>query len=364
MKKKIYFILLAEAFAIILFTLVISSLTGGLSFRAYLSPSGWVGLLAICAFVGILSYFLADYLAEKSQFPLNIMISYIDKLMSGKLDSNDPYTEEERKIAEYLKFDEDKKKLLTRMMNIRKVENMRRQFSANVSHELKSPLTSINGYAEIIETGLPTPEDDIRFAKIIRQEGERLLTIIDETIQLSKFDADAIEDIREDLNFSDLIRQEKERLKHHERHRDVEIVLENDLQYQGGDIYYRANAYLMRIVVQNLISNAIKYSKPAGGKVWISLNKKNQELILTIRDQGIGISEEDQKHIFERFFVADPGRSRMTGASRTGLGLALVKHTVLSYNGTVNVHSRLGEGSTFEVILPYEQNNENELGDQ
>ena len=354
MKKKVFWILWFAGLSLALFIFAIGLLFMEISFRIFFSSRGLIGIAAILLFISMFSYFLSGKIEKESRFPLNVMLSYIDSLMSGKLESDALYTEEELEIAKYLNLDQEKKNFLKRMTDLRKAENIRRQFSANVSHELKSPLTSINGYAEIIETGLPTPEDDIRFAHIIREEGERLLNIIDETIQLSKFDSDAIEDIREELNFSDLVRQEKERLKHEERHGDVEVILVHDLKDQGEDIFYRANAHLMRVVVQNLISNAIKYSKPEGGKVWVSLKHSGKELIFSVRDQGLGISEENQKHIFERFFVVESGRSRMTGASHTGLGLALVKHTVLSYNGKVKVQSKLGEGSTFTVILPYE----------
>lgn len=354
MKKKIFLVLTIATSGVALFVLLCFSFFTSFPFKSFFRPRGLIVLAIILIFNLILSYFLSEYWAEMSRYPIRAMLSYIDKLMGGKLGSDEVNTEEELAIASYLKFEQDKKNFLKRLSGFRQAENMRRQFSANVSHELKSPLTSINGYAELIEAGLSGPEDNIRFAKIIREEGERLLTIIDETIQLSQFDTNAYEDIRKDLNFSKLIREEKSRLSHDQKQKNVEIILLDPLENPEEDIHFKANEYLMRMVVQNILSNAVKYSKSEGGKVWVSLKKDPKNLVFKVKDQGIGISEEDQKHIFERFYVVDPGRSRMTGASRTGLGLALVKHTVLSYNGKVNVYSKRGEGSTFEVILPVE----------
>lgn len=225
----------------------------------------------------------------------------------------------------------------------RKAELMRREFSANVTHELKSPLTSINGYAELISTGIAKKEDVKKFAQIIFDEGNRLLEIIDDILRLSKLDekghdmAKTHVDIKEEMDIIiDKYRQSSDQRK---------IKVENNLTFFR--IFTIKSLFVD--LLSNIYENAIKYNKE-GGSIEICSILIDRSLRIFIKDTGIGISSADQKRVFERFFVADKSRDRKVKS--TGLGLSIVKHLADSLGFNLDLESKIEEGSTFIIEIP------------
>ena len=242
--------------------------------------------------------------------------------------------------------------------DILKNATMRQEFTANVSHELKTPLTSISGYSELIESGMATDQDVTRFAGEIHKNSKRLLTLINDIIRLSELDSTSEDENYEDIDLYDIAETCVDMLKINAENNDVTINL------SGSHQVVHANRQMMEELVYNLCDNAIRYNK-AGGRVDVKVdrekiddNKKDQTgqeisydaVVLQVRDTGIGISEEHQGRIFERFYRVDKSRSKLTGG--TGLGLAIVKHIVAKHpSAHIELDSTLGEGTDIRVVF-------------
>lgn len=225
----------------------------------------------------------------------------------------------------------------------KKAELMRREFTANVSHELKSPLTSINGYAELIKTGLAKKEDIKKFAQIINEEGNRLLNIIDDILKLSKLDEENLEEGRASLNVKEVFDKTILRFEKISDKKNIRVINMID------DIRIRTHESLFTDLITNIYENAIKYNKD-GGKIYLKYQLDQRFIKLVIEDTGIGIKKEDAKRIFERFFVADKQRTRILKS--TGLGLSIVKHICEYLNYDIEVVTRYGYGSKFIISIP------------
>ncbi|MDY3005400.1 ATP-binding protein [Anaerococcus porci] len=225
----------------------------------------------------------------------------------------------------------------------KKAEVMRREFTANVTHELKSPLTSINGYAELIATGLAKNDDVKKFGKIINEEGNRLLNIIDDILKLSKLDEENLEEDRTIINVKDIADKVVIKFKRISDKKNIEVI--NEI----NDICIRTHESLFTDLITNIYENAIKYNK-VNGKIFLKyqVDKRNTNLI--IEDTGIGIKKEDTKRIFERFYVADKQRTRTLKS--TGLGLSIVKHICNYLNYNIKVESKYGYGTRFVISIP------------
>lgn len=225
----------------------------------------------------------------------------------------------------------------------KKAEAMRREFSSNVSHELKSPLTSINGYAELIATGLAKDDDIKKFGQIINEEGNRLLNIIDDILKLSKLDEENLQEGKTIVNIKNVVDQSINRFK---RISDIKkIKVENKV----CDINIKTHESLFTDLVTNIYENAIKYNKTKG-QIIIKCEKNKKNIKLIIEDRGIGIKKEDLPRIFERFYVADKQRTRTLKS--TGLGLSIVKHICDYLNYDIKVESKYGYGSKFIILIP------------
>lgn len=224
----------------------------------------------------------------------------------------------------------------------KKAERLRREFSANVSHELKSPLTSINGYAELIKNDMVKEEDIKKFAGIIYDEGNQMLQLIDKIIMISKLDEKVEMNTIEEVEIKDVITNIIELYKHKidAKKLTVEVDVEEGLKK-------KVPAGMLLELYRNLISNAVKYNKE-GGKITIKVERRADNIISRITDTGIGIAKEEMPRIFERFYMVDKGRNR--NMSSTGLGLSIVKHIVEDLCGSIDVISEVGEGTTFKVI--------------
>ncbi|MED4967872.1 two-component system histidine kinase PnpS [Heyndrickxia coagulans] len=230
----------------------------------------------------------------------------------------------------------------------RRLEQIRSEFVANVSHELKTPVTSVKGFAETLLDGAMYDEATLReFLKIIYDESDRLHRLISDILDLSKIEQHRIPLKMEQLNVVDVITETAQTMRKRIEKKQLELVLP-----QKRHVMMEADKDRLRQILLNLVTNAIAYT-PDKGRIEISLIERENELDLIVSDTGIGISEKDLPRIFERFYRVDKARSRQSGG--TGLGLAIVKHLVESYHGKIRVESEEGKGSTFIVTLPRTQ---------
>ena len=216
----------------------------------------------------------------------------------------------------------------------------RHEFTANVSHELKTPLTSISGFAEIIRDGLVKPEDIPRFADKIYQEAKRLITLVEDIIRLSMVEDNEIKAEKTDTDLYEICHRTINTLTPAAEKLNITLSLEGE----SAKVY--AVPQLLDEIVYNLCDNAIKYNK-RGGSVKVIVSKTDDETLLTVSDTGIGISEENLDRVFERFYRVDKSHSNEIGG--TGLGLSIVKHSVAYNNASIDIKSKLGEGTSITV---------------
>ena len=224
-------------------------------------------------------------------------------------------------------------------------EKMRREFSANVSHELKTPLQSISGYAEIINAGIAKPEDVPRFVAKIGSEAARLIEMVDNILKLSRLDEGGLEDQLVNIDLKSVVSSCCQRLEERARTQQVELMQ----VLPERPVSLRCVPAVVDEIVFNLVENAIKYNQP-GGRVTVSLPPDSEGTVqLRVRDTGKGIAKEDQQRIFERFYRGE--KSHTGTIPGNGLGLALVKHGVLLHKGTINLASTPGEGTVITVTF-------------
>ena len=227
-------------------------------------------------------------------------------------------------------------------INIINNAQLRQEFTANVSHELKTPLTAISGYAELIGNGMTGKEDTIRFSNEIHSNANRLLSLINDIIKLSELDEADHQMEMEKIDLYKLAENCVQMMQVTAEKQGIRLTL------QGESAMVMANKGLMDEVFYNLCSNAISYNKP-GGSVTVTVGTKDERPFLSVADTGIGIPKECQERVFERFYRVDKSRSKSTGG--TGLGLAIVKHIVAQHNAALCLDSELGEGTTIEIVF-------------
>lgn len=218
---------------------------------------------------------------------------------------------------------------------------VRQEFTANVTHELKTPLTAISGYSELIETGLATDDDTIRFAAGIHKSANRLLTLINDIIRLSELDVTETVEL-EELDLYQLAENSVEMLQLNAEKRNVTLSL------QGEKCVFKANRQMMEELLYNLCDNAIRYNNQAG-KVIVYVYEEQGHPVLQVKDTGIGIPKEHQERIFERFYRVDKSRSKATGG--TGLGLAIVKHITAVHDAKLILNSEPGKGTDVKILF-------------
>lgn len=227
-------------------------------------------------------------------------------------------------------------------INIINNAQLRQEFTANVSHELKTPLTAISGYAELIGNGMTGKEDTIRFSNEIHSNANRLLSLINDIIKLSELDEADHQMEMERIDLYKLAENCVQMMQVTAEKQGIRLTL------QGESAMAMANKGLMDEVFYNLCSNAIRYNKP-GGSVTVTVGTKDERPFLSVADTGIGIPKECQERVFERFYRVDKSRSKSTGG--TGLGLAIVKHIVAQHNAALHLDSELDEGTTIEIVF-------------
>jgi two-component system sensor histidine kinase SenX3 len=226
----------------------------------------------------------------------------------------------------------------------RRVEEIRRDFTANVSHELKTPIGALHLLAEAVQDAADEPEAVRHFAARMLQESQRLSTLVQEIIDLSRLQvADALHP-PVPVGVDEVVADAVDRCRLVAQAKGIDVIIGGDT---GSTVYGDHN--LLVTAVRNLVDNAISYSGD-GTRVGVGVRRESELVEISVTDQGIGIVAEDQKRVFERFYRVDPARSRATGG--TGLGLSIVKHVAANHGGEVTVWSMPGQGSTFTLRLP------------
>ncbi|HJA67611.1 two-component sensor histidine kinase [Lachnoclostridium sp. An169] len=223
------------------------------------------------------------------------------------------------------------------------VSNMRKEFSANVSHELKTPLTSISGYAEIMKNGMVRPADIPLFSERIYKEARRLITLVEDIIKLSKLDEESVELEKEDVDLFELTREIVSRLAPQASQKRVRMEL------TGEPVKYYGIRQILDEMIYNVCENAVKYNND-GGRVSIWVGNTLEGPKVSVSDTGIGIPKEHHERIFERFYRVDKSHSKERGG--TGLGLSIVKHGALLHGAKVSVDSTPGKGTRIEMQFP------------
>lgn len=279
-----------------------------------------LGILFVC--MGISHYLTKKLVEPIEKLATNIML----------VDENNVY-EEIRPFVNTIK---------EQHINIINNAQLRQEFTANVSHELKTPLTAISGYAELIGNGMTGKEDTIRFSNEIHSNANRLLSLINDIIKLSELDEADHQMEMERIDLYKLAENCVQMMQVTAEKQGIRLIL------QGESTMVMANKGLMDEVFYNLCSNGIRYNKP-GGSVTVTVGTKDEHPFLSVADTGIGIPKECQERVFERFYRVDKSRSKSTGG--TGLGLAIVKHIVAQHNAALHLDSELGEGTTIEIVF-------------
>ena len=286
----------------------------------------------------VLSLVLASRVSKRILEPIN------------SIDPDDPMRhineEEYKEIAPLLiRIQTQNEQLKRDQKEIEKAALIRQEFTANVSHELKTPLHAISGYAELLENEMVKDEDIKPFARKIREESTRITKLVEDIIDLTRLDNGRAEMKWEKCDLFRIAENAIDSLE------VAASALDVTLSVQGADAPSWGVPQLLYSIIYNLCDNAIKYNH-AGGCVEVFVQPKKNETIISVKDTGIGIPEESRERIFERFYRVDKSRSKEVGG--TGLGLSIVKHAVLIHNGVIEVKSTLGEGTEMIVTIPKE----------
>ena len=284
-------------------------------------------ILLLAASMAIVSLELAHLLTARLVQPIEQMTSHLNNV-SG--------------VARYPELEPFMDMIEQQHEEILRSANMRVEFTANVSHELKTPLTSISGYAELIESGMAQGDQAKTFAAEIHKSANRLLTLINDIIRLSQMDAPMPSLKFEPVDLAQIASNTFEQLEMSARKADV------SLQLDARHAVVEADRQMMDELLYNLCDNAIRYNV-RGGSVRLEVRPVRDKVIVCVQDTGIGISPENQEHVFERFYRVDKSRSKATGG--TGLGLAIVKHIAVKHNAQITLESELGRGTTISVTF-------------
>ena len=276
----------------------------------------------------LLCMVIAGYFTRKLLEPIEYLANNLD---------------ENKRIETYSELTPFMNTIYKQHEDILKSARMRQDFTANVSHELKTPLTSISGYSELIENGMATDDDIRRFAKEIHKNSSRLLTLINDIIRLSELDASDVSHTFEPINLYPIAETCVNMLQINAEKHNVTLT------FDGMPAEVMSTKEMMEELVYNLCDNAIRYNNEYG-TVHVSLNELADKVVLSVKDTGIGIPKDHQERVFERFYRVDKSRSKSTGG--TGLGLAIVKHIVVQSNAEIELHSEKGIGTEIKIIFP------------
>jgi two-component system phosphate regulon sensor histidine kinase PhoR len=287
------------------------------------------------------------YISRRISRPLSQMKDNAERFASGQLDSRIRVEGPDDVIRLAEALNQMAAQLDDRIHRLRKLENIRRDFVANVSHELKTPITSIKGFVETLLGGaLDSPEDSKRFLGIVAGQADRLNAIIDDLLVLSRLEQDSekVEIIIEESGLKPVLEMAIQACAPKASEKKIRV----DLNCPES-VTARINPQLLEQAVINLVDNAVKYSL-SSTQVQVDVSSDNGEIAVAVTDEGRGIAKEHFPRLFERFYRVDSDRSREMGG--TGLGLAIVKHIAQVHGGSVSVDSSVGKGSTFRIHLP------------
>lgn len=286
-------------------------------------------IVVVILLIFLICIVLAQLLARSLMGPIEQMAQDIDQI---------------EKVKAYDELIPFVKTIQQQHLDIVNSAKIRQEFTANVSHELKTPLTSISGYAELIETGMASEADINRFAGEIQKSSNRLLHLINDIIELSKLDSMDMSVTFQGVDLYHMGELCLETLKESARKHQV------NLRMEGVHAIILANPRQMEELIYNLCDNAIRYNNP-GGEVLLTIAQEDKRVSISVKDNGIGISREHWERVFERFYRVDKSRSKSTGG--TGLGLAIVKHIVAQHSAKIQLNSKVGQGT--EIVVFFEE---------
>ncbi len=284
-------------------------------------------IIGLTVLLYVMCYFLSKHLTAK-------LVKPVEELVNNA--ANPSLVPEYKELVPFVGALKEQRE------DILRSATMRQEFTANVSHELKTPLTAISGYAELIENGMVSGDDSVRFAGEIRKNSTRLLSLINDIINLSELD----DGVKLNLEKMDLYEAAKNCIK------NLKVAADkNDIKLMllGTTAYINADKSMMDEVLYNLCDNAIRYNNKGGNVIVDVSNTLDGKVKLTVKDNGIGIGKEHQERIFERFYRVDKSRSRESGG--TGLGLAIVKHILTSHGAELSLASEPGKGTSITVTF-------------
>ena len=284
-------------------------------------------VLLIISAILVLCVLVSHYLTRQLLEPIRILAEDMDH--AGTMQ---PYRELEPFVA----------RIREQHQAILAAAKSRQDFTANVSHELKTPITAISGYAELIEKRMVGEEQQVKFAGAIRKHAERLVSLVNDIIRLSELDHRESLPELSNINLYEVARERVELLENNGRGKNIQVNL------TGSSAFVMSTRVMLEELLDNLIQNAIRYNV-VDGRVDISVRQVGNQVVLTVSDTGIGIPKEDQSRVFERFYRVDKSRSRETGG--TGLGLAIVKHIVELHDARLELESELGRGTTITIVF-------------
>ncbi len=288
------------------------------------SPVFWI-LVLVILISGVLAFRVSRLIVK----PIN------------EMDLDDPNVQSYMELKPLVEKIQEQKLVIQEESAVR--EEMRREFTANVSHELKTPLTSISGFAELMSQGGMPEEQVIDFSKDIFKESQRLMVLIDDIIRLSRLDENAVEPEAEEVDLYELSSDVLDSLRPVAEKENISLIL------QGRNVKITGVYSLLNEMVYNLCDNAIKYNRQ-GGSVTVTVTEDEDNAELSVRDTGIGIPKEHLKRVFERFYRVDKSHSKEVGG--TGLGLSIVKHGALYHHANVELNSEEGSGTEIKLIFP------------
>ena len=240
------------------------------------------------------------------------------------------------------RVDEQNKQIASQVEELKQAEAVRREFSANVSHELKTPLMSISGYAEIMKNGMVRPQDISEFAGRIYDEASRLTSLVQDIIEISKLDEKSGEMPFENVDIYEIAQDICQNLTLQSKKKNITLSIE------GSNVEIYGVRHILYEMCYNLVDNAMKYNRE-GGYVKVSLSTTEDHVCFTVEDNGIGIAKEEQERIFERFYRVDKSHSRKTGG--TGLGLSIVKHGAALHHAQITLNSEPEKGTKIQVFF-------------
>lgn len=288
-------------------------------------------VVPIVGVIVLVCVFFADYLTKRLMKPI--------VTLGENLEAVSGFAVQEKSYKELIPFLDT---IRTQHENILAAAKMRQDFTANVSHELKTPLTAISGYAELIENKMVSPEQEIAFAGEIRKNSDRLLTLINDIIRLSELDGRKEYDGFTTVDLYEIALECSQNLSVNAQRREIDFVL------QGESCTLHGNHQMLVELINNLCENAIRYNRE-GGSVCLEITERDGHACMVVSDNGIGIPKEHQERVFERFYRVDKSHSKETGG--TGLGLAIVKHIVAIHGAKITLDSEVGNGTKITVLF-------------